>query len=125
MKHILFIILTLFVLAGCKTTEKIVEVEKIKYKDRVETVHDSVFVQDSIVREIKTKGDTVYNTLIKWKTLTTVKNVYIKDSIRDTIPVVVEVVKYKKSKNSLYLICFVIVILITLFFIGLYSRLRK
>lgn len=79
--RIIFGVIFLFTVYGCRTKEIYVPIESVKteYQDRV--VRDSTYLRDSVF--LKIKGDTVY--LEKYKTL--YKNTYLRDSIfvQDTI----------------------------------------
>lgn len=79
--RIIWGVIFLFIVYGCRTKEIYVPIESVKteYQDRV--IRDSIYLQDSIF--LKIKGDTVY--LEKYKTL--YKNRYLRDSIfvQDTI----------------------------------------
>ena len=75
MKRIIFLIL-IFALLGC--TKRIyipvtTTVTEIEYRDRLQ--HDSIYFSDSVL--IVTKGDTVFNTKIKYR--------YINKLVRDTV----------------------------------------
>lgn len=85
MKYLILAIFASLVFSACKTTEYI-EVEKVRTEYKEVETHDTLIQHDSIFHEVKAKNDTIYDTLIKWKTQLKYKNVYIHDSIRDSIP---------------------------------------
>jgi hypothetical protein len=86
MKYILGLLLLCTVFSGCKTKMAYVPAErtKIEYRDRY--MLDSVFYRDTV--NIFSRGDTVYNTEIKWRE----RYKFVRDTINvtDTIPVIVE-----------------------------------
>jgi hypothetical protein len=92
-KYIWFIILLgmliIFLATGCKSIEYVpVEHHTIEYKDR--HVIDSIYNRDTV--QIFTRGDTVYNNVIKWRERFKVDTMtYFKT---DSVPVIVEVDKY-------------------------------
>ena len=77
MKRTTILCAMLVTLAGCKTHERIVEVERVRTDTTYITKHqrDSVWLHDSI--HVKDKGDTV--TIERWHTK------YIERSTHDTI----------------------------------------
>lgn len=81
--------LILFFATGCKSIEYVpVEYRTIEYKDRY--IIDSIYNRDTV--QIYTKGDTVYNNVIKWRERFKVDTlIYFKT---DSVPVIVEVDKY-------------------------------
>ena len=92
-KYIWFIILLgmliIFLATGCKSIEYVpVEYHTIEYKDRY--VIDSIYNRDTV--QIFTRGDTVFNNVIKWRERFRVDTLtYFKT---DSVPVIVEVDKY-------------------------------
>lgn len=84
MKKILFIVVILFFVGCTKTIYVPVtsEVTKIEYRDRL--VHDSIYLSDSVL--IQQKGDTVFNTKIKY----VYKYKLLKDTVSVTDSVYVE-----------------------------------
>ena len=92
-KYIWFIILLgaliIFLATGCKSIEYVpVEYHTIEYKDR--HVIDSIYNRDTV--QIYTRGDTVYNNVIRWRERFRVDTLtYFKT---DSVPVIVEVDKY-------------------------------
>jgi hypothetical protein len=103
--YLIFVLFSLL-LFSCKPVERVVEVERVKteYITKV----DSVIVNDSVVRYIERKGDTVYDT----KEKVVVKRIVSRDTLRqiDTIPIIktvtiTKVVEVNKLKQwQLYLI---------------------
>ena len=98
MKRIIFLIL-IFALWGC--TKRIyipvtTTVTEIEYRDRLQ--HDSIYFSDSVL--IVTKGDTVFNTKIKYRYI----NKIVKDTVNRTDSVYVEkpieIVKYENRLNG-------------------------
>ena len=98
MKRIIFLIL-IFALLGC--TKRIyipvtTTVTEIEYRDRLQ--HDSIYFSDSVL--IVTKGDTVFNTKIKYRYI----NKIVKDTVNRTDSVYVEkpieIVKYENRLNG-------------------------
>ena len=98
MKRIIFLIL-IFALCGC--TKRIyipvtTTVTEIEYRDRLQ--HDSIYFSDSVL--IETKGDTVFNTKIKYRYI----NKIVKDTVNRTDSVYVEkpieIVKYENRLNG-------------------------
>lgn len=83
MKRILFILIILFFI-GCKSTVKIVEVPSIKTEYKESRFRDSIYHFDSVT--IIQKGDTVFNTKIKYL----FKYKFQKDTVNrtDTITVI-------------------------------------
>lgn len=81
--------LILFFATGCKGIEYVpVEYKTIEYKDRY--VIDSIYNRDTV--QVFTRGDTVYNNVIKWRERFKVDTLtYFKT---DSVPVIVEVDKY-------------------------------
>ena len=81
--------LVLFFATGCTTTKYVpVEYRTIEYKDRY--VIDSIYNRDTV--QVFTRGDTVYNNVIKWRERFKVDTLtYFKT---DSVPVIVEVDKY-------------------------------
>ncbi|MDD4439406.1 MAG: hypothetical protein PHS04_15430 [Tissierellia bacterium] len=81
--------LILFFATGCKSIEYVpVEYHTIEYKDRY--VIDSIYNRDTV--QVFTRGDTVYNNVIKWRERFKVDTLtYFKT---DSVPVIVEVDKY-------------------------------
>ncbi|MDD4700564.1 MAG: hypothetical protein PHV07_10015 [Oscillospiraceae bacterium] len=86
---ILLIGLIAFFATGCRSIEYVpVEYKTIEYKDRY--VIDSIYNRDTV--QIFTRGDTVYNNVIKWRERFKVDTLtYFKT---DSVPVIVEVDKY-------------------------------
>lgn len=86
---ILLTVLILFFATGCRTIRYVpVEHHTIEYKDR--HVVDSIYNRDTV--QIFTRGDTVYNNVIRWRERFRVDTLtYFKT---DSVPVVVEVDKY-------------------------------
>lgn len=103
--YLIFVLFSLL-LFSCKPVERVVEVEKVRteYITKV----DSVIVNDSVVRYIERKGDTVYDT----KEKVVVKRIVSRDTLRqiDTIPIIktVTITKVVEVNNlkqwQLYLI---------------------
>jgi len=64
MKHLLLIILTIILLAGCATKKHIEYVDREVVRYEVQVRHDTVTVatHDSVYHTIIQKGDTVFNT---------------------------------------------------------------
>ena len=86
-QHILSLILALFLLSGCKTTQDVQYVDRdvVKYVDRL--VKDSVHIYNTDTVKIQQKGDTIYYTNIKWR-------IEYRDKIkRDTVSKIVEITK--------------------------------
>ena len=86
---ILLATLIIFLATGCRTIRYVpVEHHTIEYKDR--HVIDSIYNRDTV--QIYTRGDTVYNNVIKWRERFRVDTLtYFKT---DSVPVIVEVDKY-------------------------------
>lgn len=86
---ILLVMLIIFLATGCKSIEYVpVEYHTIEYKDR--HVIDSIYNRDTV--QIFTRGDTVYNNVIKWRERFKVDTLtYLKT---DSVPYIVEVEKY-------------------------------
>jgi hypothetical protein len=91
MKNILFIVIVLFFIGCSKTIYVPVtsEITKTEYLDKL--VHDSIYLSDSIL--IEKKGDTIFNTRIKYvyKYKLTRDTVSVRDSIYIEKPI--EVIK--------------------------------
>ena len=86
-KLILILILALFLLSGCKTTQDVQYVDRdvVRYVDRL--VKDSVHIYNTDTVKIQQKGDTIYYTNIKWR-------IEYRDKIkRDTVSKIVEIAK--------------------------------
>src|SRR5690554_5478715 len=85
----LAILLSLMFIVGCTTTRYVpVEYHTIEYKDR--HVIDSIYNRDTV--QIFTRGDTVYNNVVKWRERFKVDTLtYFKT---DSVPYVVEVERY-------------------------------
>lgn len=81
--------LIIFLATGCKSIEYVpVEYHTVEYKDRY--VIDSIYNRDTV--QIFTRGDTVFNNVIKWREKFKVDTLtYFKT---DSVPVIVEVDKY-------------------------------
>ena len=81
--------LILFLATGCKSIEYVpVKYHTIEYKDRY--VIDSIYNRDTV--QIFTRGDTVYNNVVKWRERFRVDTLtYFKT---DSVPYIVEVDKY-------------------------------
>ena len=95
----LIIFLVVFAVFGCTKTIYVPvtnTITEIEYRDRLK--HDSIYFSDSIL--IEKKGDTVFNTRIKYR--------YINKLVRDTvnrfdsvyIEKPIEVVKYENRLNG-------------------------
>ncbi len=86
---VLLATLIIFLATGCKSVEYVpVERHTVEYKDRY--VIDSIYNRDTV--QIFTRGDTVYNNVIKWRERFRVDTVtHFKT---DSVPVIVEVDKY-------------------------------
>lgn len=86
MRYILGLLLLCTVLSGCKTRMVYVPTErtKIEYRDR--HTLDSIFYRDTV--NIFSRGDTVYNTEIKWRE----RYKFVRDTVNitDSIPIIVE-----------------------------------
>ena len=101
----LFAVLTICSLVGCKATERIVTVEKVRIDTLREnhTTLDSIYLRDSIYVHEWTKGDTVYQEKVRWKNIIhdhyVTDTMYISrtDSIPKPYPVHVEVEKHLSS----------------------------
>ena len=85
---VLLIVFIIMVVSGCKTRTIIQEKVKIEYRDRWRT--DIVYNSDTT--NIYTKGDTVFQDVIRWRN----RYVNTRDSVVliDSIPYPVEVVEY-------------------------------
>lgn len=81
--------LIIFLATGCRTIRYVpVEHHTVEYKDR--HVIDSIYNRDTV--QIYTRGDTVFNNVIKWRERFRVDTLtYFKT---DSVPVIVEVDKY-------------------------------
>ena len=95
----LIIFLVMFAVFGCTKTVYIPvtnTITEIEYRDRLQ--HDSIYFSDSVL--IEQKGDTVFNTRIKYR--------YINKLVRDTvnrfdsvyIEKPIEVIKYENRLNG-------------------------
>lgn len=86
---ILLATLIIFLATGCKSIEYVpVEYHTVEYKDKY--VIDSIYNRDTV--HIFTRGDTVYNNVIKWRERFRVDTLtYLKT---DSVPYIVEVEKY-------------------------------
>ena len=87
----------MFLLTSCATTKiKEVPIEKVKIEYRDVFKHDSIFIKDSIITQIK--HDTVFNTKYKY----IYKEIIVRDTINhtDTVPKIIEV-KTIKEVNKL------------------------
>lgn len=86
-------ILGLWLLVGCKPQEVIVErpvvVEHTTTHNHTDIVRDTLVMRDSVFTLIK--GDTLL--VEKWHYLQAVTNALKSDTVRDTVPVVTEVVR--------------------------------
>lgn len=86
-------ILGLWLLVGCKPQEVIVErpvvVEHTTTHNHTDIVRDTLIMRDSVFTLIK--GDTLL--IEKWHYLQAVTNALKTDTLRDTVPVVTEVVR--------------------------------
>ncbi len=83
-KYILIALLLL--ITGCKTQTVYVPVERTKIEYRERNTLDSIYYRDTV--QLFTRGDTVYNTEIKWRE----RYKFVRDTINvtDSIPVIVE-----------------------------------
>ncbi len=74
-------ILVVVLMAGCKTKERVVTVEKVRTDTTYITKHqrDSVWLHDSIHVKEELKGDTILLTTIKWHTK------YVERATHDTL----------------------------------------
>ena len=88
-------------LVGCKTTEVVKEVpvvvEHTSVTNHTDIVRDTLIMRDSVYHLIK--GDTLI--VEKWHTIKEVNKVVVSDTIRDSIPVVTEVVKLQEVERPL------------------------
>ena len=75
------VILVAVLMAGCKTKERVVTVEKVRTDTTYITKHqrDSVWLHDSIYVKEELKGDTILLTTIKWHTK------YVERATHDTL----------------------------------------
>ena len=75
------VILVAVLMAGCKTKERVVTVEKVRNDTTYITKHqrDSVWLHDSIYVKEELKGDTILLTTIKWHTK------YVEKAMHDTL----------------------------------------
>lgn len=108
MKKIVLYIAIALLLAGCKTKERIVTVEKVV--ERTDTlrhsrdIRDSVYVHDSIYASERRYGDTVLITKEQWHTRWRERvkrdTLYAsrRDSVAVPVPYAVEVVKEVEKK---------------------------
>ena len=91
----------LLLLVGCKTqmieVEKPVVVEHTSVTNHTDIVRDTLIMRDSVYHLIK--GDTLV--IEKWHTIKEVNKVVVSDTIRDSIPVVTEVVKLQEVERPL------------------------
>ena len=101
MKKLLVVILGFVLLCSC-SHKVYVPVETVREVVRVEkdSVRDSVYLHDSIL--IRSKGDTVL--VEKWHTkyIGKTRDVYLLDSIRDSIPVPYPVEKIVEVEKPLH-----------------------
>ena len=98
MKRIILFIIV-FAVFGCTKTVYIPvtnTIKEIEYRDRLQ--RDSIYFSDSVL--IVTKGDTVFNTKIKYRYI----NKIVKDTVNRTDSVYVEkpieIVKYENRLNG-------------------------
>lgn len=86
MKYILGLLLLCAVFSGCKTHTVYVPTERTKVEYRNRNTLDSIFYRDTV--NIFSRGDTVYNTEIKWRE----RYKFVRDTVNitDSIPVIVE-----------------------------------
>ena len=98
MKRIILFFIV-FALFGCTKTIYVPvtnTIKEIEYRDRLQ--HDSIYFSDSVL--IETKGDTVFNTKIKYRYI----NKIVKDTVNRTDSVYVEkpieIVKYENRLNG-------------------------
>lgn len=86
MRYILGLLLLCAVFSGCKTRMVYVPTERTKVEYRDRNTLDSVFYRDTV--NIFSRGDTVYNTMIKWRE----RYKFVRDTVNitDSIPVIVE-----------------------------------
>lgn len=109
MKKLLYITLLLLLcvvvailFAGCKT--KYITVPEYHFRDSTKMVYqfDSIFVHDSVLVNIETKGDTVYNT--KSVTKYVYRDKFHTDTVaiikRDSVPKIVDVEKPLSPSQS-------------------------
>lgn len=86
-------ILGLWLLVGCKPQEVVIEkpvvVEHTTTHNHTDIVRDTLVMRDSVFTLIK--GDTLL--IEKWHYLQAVTNALKSDTVRDTVPVVTEVVR--------------------------------
>lgn len=85
MKRMIFPILFLLVLSGCRTVQPVQPVEVTKTHNEVSWVHDSIYLER--FHKILTQGDTVYIHDSIYKSVV----VESRDTIHDSIPKIVEV----------------------------------
>lgn len=80
------IIAILLLLTGCKTRMVYVPTERTKIEYRYSHTLDSIYYRDTV--QLVTRGDTVYNTEIKWRE----RYKFVRDTINitDSIPAIVE-----------------------------------
>lgn len=120
----LIIFLVVFAIFGCTKTVYIPVTStttEIEYRDRLQ--HDSIYFSDSVL--IERKGDTVFNTKIKYR--------YINKLVRDTVnrfdsvyvekPIPVETTKeiYKLTKWQTWRLKVLNILMATLFFLTLWK----
>ena len=98
MRKLLLFAVLLAVLAGCKTKERIVTVEKVRTDTTYITKHerDSIWLHDSIM--VSEKGDTVR--IEKWHTkyVESIRHDTIYQATHDTIPQPYKVTEYVERK---------------------------
>lgn len=98
MRKLLLFAVLLAVLAGCKTKERIVTVEKVRTDTTYITKHerDSIWLHDSI--KVSEKGDTVR--IEKWHTkyVESIRHDTIYQATHDTIPQPYKVTEYVERK---------------------------
>jgi hypothetical protein len=96
-KTILSLILAVFLLVGCRTTTETVIVEK--WRDKVVLRVDSVTVNNTDTFKLEIKGDTVYQTTIRWRTRDVVKLKTDTVNVGEIKTVAVEKIKVVKVRD--------------------------
>ena len=100
-RHVNFWAILLLALVGCKTTEVVREVpvvvEHTSVTNHTDIVRDTLIMRDSVYHLIK--GDTLI--VEKWHTIQQINKVVVSDTVRDSVPVVTEVVKFQEVEKKL------------------------
>lgn len=116
------LMLVLLVMCGCTTTRYVPTVS-VQYRQRVDSVRDSVYLRDSVVIERYRQGDTCYKYVTRWRVDYRNRYKLMRDTVdvRDTVTIVRSVdkplTKWQKIRIGVGNVAIIGIVFVFIFFI--------